>query len=64
MLVSDLIEELRKYPDLSTVFIQSNDGDIRRIDSVHDFWTHDEPGSTKIVPATDDANEFGPLLYG
>lgn len=73
MLVGDLIKELQKFPELSTVFYQQGD-EIVRLDSTHEIWvtlpnrdsiagpyTQIPEGET---PAADAVVDYGVLLYG
>ena len=52
MIVIDLIKELQAFPELATVFIQRycphegmHDGEIHRLDSVHEIWVRTVDGN-------------------
>lgn len=73
MKVGDLIEELQKFPELSTVFIQRDTGDreIHRLDSIHEIWVRTCDGSGIHGPYIEvklkedgNAEDYGVLLYG
>lgn len=71
MNVSDLIAELQKFPEISSVFLQTSDGEVVHIDSVHSLWAkHGEGYPGPITETRDDdgttfeADDFGALLYG
>lgn len=67
MNVGDLIEELRKFPELSTVFIQQDTSGIQHLDSAHAIWVKSVDGSGLHGPFTEvqeNAEDFGVLLYG
>lgn len=75
MNIGDLIKELQDFPELSSVFLQTSDGQIVRIDSVNPLWVKYEgaPDSCygPIVETHGDddegpfeADDFGALLYG
>lgn len=75
MSIGDLIAELQKFPDLSSVFLQTGDGKIVRIDSVHNLWVKYEGSPESCYgPIAEthgdddegsfDADDFGALLYG
>lgn len=70
MNIGDLIKELKKFPELSSVFVQSNDGEIRELDSVHQLWAKHADGYPGPITETrgDDgsifeADDYGALLY-
>lgn len=68
MNIGDLITELQKFPDLSSVFLQTADGAIVKLDSVHNLWARHE--GMRLVetrgegPEPFEADDFGALLYG
>jgi hypothetical protein len=70
MIVGYLIEELQKFPELSTVFIQVDEPrtrQINRLDSTHEIWVKSADGSGIHGPFTEveqDAEDYGVLLYG
>lgn len=71
MNISDLIAELQKFPELSSVYLQTDDGQVVKIDSVHQLWVkHGEgyPGPITETRGDDnttfEADDFGALLYG
>lgn len=70
MMIGDLITELQKFPELSTVFIQVDEprqGQINRLDSAHEIWVKSADGSGIHGPFTEtetEADDFGVLLYG
>ena len=78
MLIGDLIKELQKFPELSTVFIQvdhPNTGQINRLDSTHEIWVTLPVASDGLAgpytqipegetPDADAVVYYGVLLYG
>ncbi|UJE15530.1 hypothetical protein SEA_DUSSY_64 [Mycobacterium phage Dussy] len=63
MFVKDLIEELHKFPELSTVFFETDAGDVIRVSdtaAVHVRYKDGIYGRAAVV--TDDADDFGILL--
>jgi hypothetical protein len=74
MNVGDLIAELQKFPELSTVFFQRGD-EIVRLDSTHEIWVKSADGNALHGPYTEietdiagrltaGADDYGVLLYG
>jgi hypothetical protein len=74
MMIGDLIAELQKFPELSTVFILVDEpraGEINRLDSTQAIWVNSSDGSgihgpfAEVAADTDEpAEDYGVLLYG
>ena len=72
MNVRDLITELEKFPDLATVFIDTDERGICRLDSTQEIWVKEErvnTDHTRLVElaGTADANDavdYGVLIIG
>jgi hypothetical protein len=71
--VGDLISELQKFPELSTVFIlvdEPRQGQINHLDSTHEIWVKSVDGTgihgpfTELTETEQGAEDFGVLLYG
>lgn len=67
MLVDDLIKELQRFPELSSMFIQMDSSGIQRLDSTREIWVKSSDGSGLHGPFTEvqeNAEDYGVLLYG
>ncbi|OMC41898.1 hypothetical protein A5742_31450 [Mycolicibacterium fortuitum] len=63
MLVRDLIDELKKFPELSTVFIDASPG-LRRLGDTSEIWVKYTSASAfgDCVEAETDADDYGIVL--
>lgn len=75
MLVIDLIAELKKFPEMSTVFVDTDERGVCRLDSAQEIWVKQTvvagiaSGSYVEIEQvdgrpTDDATDYGVLLIG
>ena len=74
MIVRDLIAELQKFPELSTVFVQTSESDvIHQLDSTHEVYVRPLPGSGFMgpyvelhdneTPKNNEVIDYGVLIY-
>lgn len=60
MRIGDLIAELKKFPELSSVFLMDERGKIFRLGDTVEVWVKEDDGL--LTEVAQDADDYGILL--